>query len=510
MRRLITVLALAIMLCMACITPAIPSQTSVPTIGSLFGHERPDTEDVIYFTNNDVLRGTVLDEYITISTPYGIIRASLRKCAGISFEGSTANAEAVVTVNFNRFTGIIDNRVIRFKIGSSGETIEVRKEKIKHIVLKRVADELDFTESDSSMFVMTNGDLITGTANPPQIAIRTDYADMKVGFDEIKEVVMHRGDRPSVQVTKKNNDIVRGELVTGEITLVLDIGASIDAVYKDKFSKILVSDGSEQVLALFESAVASGGTPAPMATLPYGAQEIALTIPGGDQVQIKMQLIPPGTFTMGSYWNEKDRFDDEGPQHLIAISKPFYMGIYEVTQAQWTAVMGTFPSEFGYIPTNPVEQVSWEDCQGFIAKLNTMGMGRFRLPSEAEWEYACRAGSTSTFPWGDDPAYRELGEYAWYANNSDGTPHPVGQKKPNAWGLYDMHGNVWEWCNDWFGSYVGISQVDPEGPATGSGRVLRGGSWPNSPQYCRPALRGSAEPTFRNDNLGFRLVMTAR
>ncbi len=239
-------------------------------------------------------------------------------------------------------------------------------------------------------------------------------------------------------------------------------------------------------------------------------QEIAIAIPGAEQVQIKMRLMPEGNFVMGSSGMEADRQNDEGPQHQVTITKSFYLGIYEVTQMQWEAVMGTRPSCFGYVAMNPVESISWDDCQKFIAKLNTLGIGTFRLPTEAEWEYACKAGSTTRFPWGDDPEYTKLGEYAWYDANSAQKLHPVGQKKPNAWGLYDMHGNVWEWCSDWYGSYSDMNQTDPTGAVTGSNRVKRGGSWRNFPKYCRAADRDYGTPADAYDSLGFRLVRTSQ
>lgn len=233
-------------------------------------------------------------------------------------------------------------------------------------------------------------------------------------------------------------------------------------------------------------------------------QEITLTLPGG--VPLTMALIPAGTFMMGSPEDEQDRDSDEGPQHQVTITEPFYMGIYEVTQAQWEAVMGANPSYFLGDTSRPVERVSWYDCQEFVTELNTMGLGTFRLPTEAEWEYACRAGSTTRFPWGDDPTYGWLGEYAWYRNNSSSTTHPVGQKEANIWGLFDMHGNVWEWCGDWYAAYGYDAQTDPSGPESGSTRVFRGGSWVIDPQCCRSAFRGISTPTSTGRILGFRLV----
>jgi formylglycine-generating enzyme required for sulfatase activity len=170
--------------------------------------------------------------------------------------------------------------------------------------------------------------------------------------------------------------------------------------------------------------------------------------------------------------------------------------------------MGTNPSEFKGAK-NPAESVSWDECQEFLKKLNALGKerGEFRLPTEAEWEYACRAGTRTRFCSGDADA--ELADYAWYDANSGSTTHPVGEKKPNAWGLFDCHGNVWEWCADWWGhDYYGKSpRDDPTGPATGSGRVLRGGSWLYYPGLCRSAFRYTCGgPADRSSCIGFRVV----
>lgn len=223
-------------------------------------------------------------------------------------------------------------------------------------------------------------------------------------------------------------------------------------------------------------------------------------LPGG----AKMELIwcGPGTFKMGSPVDEEGRFADE-PLHSVTLTKGFWLGKYEVTQAQWASVMGNNPSRFKN-PNNPVENVSWDDCQLFIRKVNTALGGAARLPTEAEWEYACRAGS------GDAVAGSGLlDEMAWYDANSGKRPHEVGRNSANAWGFLDMHGNVLEWCSDWF-SKLGDQSVDPKGAPSGSFKVLRGGCWFFYARDCRSAYRLKREPTLRNCIYGFRLACSEK
>ena len=232
------------------------------------------------------------------------------------------------------------------------------------------------------------------------------------------------------------------------------------------------------------------------------AKEMTLDLGGG--VTMKLVPIPAGKFMMGSPDSEQWRHTTEGPQHEVTLSKPFYMGVTEVTQAQYQAIMGTNPSSFKGA-TNPVETVSWNDATEFCKKLSEKTRQAVRLPTEAEWEYACRAGSKTRFCFGD--AEEGLGDYAWYHVNAGKTTHPVGQKKPNVWGLYDMHGNVFEWCADWRGDYPKGAVTDPQGPASGSRRVLRGGSWYINTDNCRAAFRSRSNPDHRLNNVGFRVVV---
>ena len=221
-------------------------------------------------------------------------------------------------------------------------------------------------------------------------------------------------------------------------------------------------------------------------------------------IGMKFTHIPAGEFMMG----EDGHDSQKKPVHKVNISKPFYLGTYHVTQREWKTVMGDNPSN-SKGDDLPVEKVSWNDVQEFIKKLNQKeGTDKYRLPSEAEWEYSCRAGTTSRFLFGDCESM--LGEYAWYNGNSSSKPHPVGQKKPNLWGLYDMHGNVWEWVQDWWhGNYNGApSDGSVWEDGGGSNRVRRGGSWSRNAHGCRSVSRISNVPSNRSSYLGFRLLRT--
>jgi formylglycine-generating enzyme required for sulfatase activity len=216
---------------------------------------------------------------------------------------------------------------------------------------------------------------------------------------------------------------------------------------------------------------------------------------------MKFVWIPPGTFMMGSPEQEAER-DKSEIQHKVTLTSGFYLGMCTVTQEQWQALMKDNPSRAKKEKNLPVENVSFDECLEFLKKMGDKDGQRYRLPSEAEWEYACRAGSKSCYCFGDDP--KLLGEYAWYRDNAGEKPHPVAQKKPNRWGLCDMHGNIWEWCADWYGAYPKDAVVDPKGPEKGTSRVLRGGSFYSPSSFVRCSIRGYFDPAKRGLNIGFR------
>ncbi|MBP5285336.1 MAG: formylglycine-generating enzyme family protein [Kiritimatiellae bacterium] len=254
-------------------------------------------------------------------------------------------------------------------------------------------------------------------------------------------------------------------------------------------------------IAVLAASAFLGAGSAHSAQAPSVAHECGETrtvvLPGG--ATMELVWCPPGKFAMGSPPDEIGRLDDE-PLHQVTITRGFWLGKYEVTQRQWESVMRNNHSRFKG-KDNPVENISWHDCETFVHRINAVLGGAARFPTEAEWEYACRAGSSTPFSGG-----AEIDDMAWYDMNSDNRTHEVGRNRPNAWGLYDMHGNVLEWCKDWFAPLSGAAAVDPEGPPSGSFKAIRGGCWFSYGSDCRCSYRLRREPSLRNCIFGFRLA----
>ena len=238
-----------------------------------------------------------------------------------------------------------------------------------------------------------------------------------------------------------------------------------------------------------------------------------ILLPG--KVPLDLVWIPAGSYQRGASIKELDYLENELPQHEVTLTEGFWMGKYVVTKAQWEAVMETTPwAEQRFVlnePDSPAVYISWDDAQVFIDNLNTLTGRNFRLPTEAEWEYAARAGTTTCFYWGDDEDYSVMPGYAWFKDNAFETgehyAHIVGQKKPNAWELYDMAGNVWEWCQDWYAYYPNKKNLtDPKGPKEGDYKILRGGSWFYYGGFSRMARRDHLPPAVLSYEYGFRIA----
>ena len=284
-----------------------------------------------------------------------------------------------------------------------------------------------------------------------------------------------------------------GQPQTGEVAT-----ADLGGAGQPQTSEVAAADlgGAEQPQTGEVATTDLGGAEQPQ------TGEVATADLGGG-VKIDLVWVPAGCFQMGSPDAEQDHQSCEGPVHTVELDG-FWMGKYEVTQEQYEAVMGKNPSKFKGAK-NPVEQVSWNDAVEFCRNASQKTGKDLRLPTEAEWEYACRAGSTTRFCFGDSDT--GLGEYAWYDGNSGKTTHPVGEKKENNWDLYDMHGNVWEWCGDLYADrYEAAAAKNPQGASSGPCRVLRGGGWSNGPQFCRSATRDGGSPSRTGISRGFRVV----
>jgi formylglycine-generating enzyme required for sulfatase activity len=278
-----------------------------------------------------------------------------------------------------------------------------------------------------------------------------------------------------------------------------DLGSN-DLVWREGWAEWRVLGQVEEFAQFFQSRRPATPPPIPGSAAGSVTPATQTRTFGG----IEFVWCPPGSFLMGTPGNTNTEIP-----HQVKLTRGFWIGKYPVTQAQWLRVMGNNPSTFRDAGLEaPVENVSWDDTQRFCSAVSRVERMELRLPTEAEWEYACRAGSTGPYCF-DSPYVGELLDYAWFSENSGETTHPVGQKKPNDWGLHDMHGNVWEWCADWYEKYTKGPATDPKGPRSGSARVLRGGSWCDSAEGCRSALRSRAHPAGQFHYLGFRVAVSS-
>ncbi len=453
----------------------------------------PEQDDVIFFRNGDVLRGRVLNDTLRIYTPYALVGIPLHACEKLLFAGSGGDKDTLSTVNGNRFSGNVVDRTVRFRSSLGKNRWEIRREKILRILFHPVPErDRSFPVPEKTdLFVMVNGDLLTGRPEETAFLMTTEGNGLEVPFSEVRSLEIPDEGGDGARVFTKAGEVIRGVLETGAISLKLDIGARIDPFYLDQCSTVFMDDGNRR------AAERAAQVPDPEREEPEAREEDGNPGILTNSIGMKLKRIKPGAFVMGSGRGNMD----EAPPHRVALTEPFYIGVLEVTQGQWEDVMGNNPSYFKG-PRHPVEKVSWNDARLFCRKLSQLENRTYRLPTEAEWEYACRAGNSTEFPWGDE--FRE--DSAWCSVNSGGATQEVGTRESNAWGLYDMIGNVWEWVEDTYGPYPGGEIPEPV-PRNGKERVLRGGGWYNVPERCRAASKTFQNPGYGSSSTsGFRVV----
>jgi formylglycine-generating enzyme required for sulfatase activity len=376
---------------------------------------------------------------------------------------------STVRADVNTFVGTVT--VKQFRIASPYGDVTVKLDQIRRI---RPGSQAAGFKADRWTIELRDGTGLKGMAFNRSFSIQTPYGRMAVPPDQIVTAAF-APDGKSIRVECQGSDRIVGTL------------------------------GPKTTTISFKTA--KGKVDVPAGTIAAVSAHRDFTIDLGKGVTMKLAGIPAGQFVMGSPKSEKDRKDHEGPQRRVVISRPFYMGVTEVTQAQYQRITGKNPSKLKN-PQNPVEQVSWKDAAAFCTALSKKTGRTVALPTEAQWEYAYRAGTKARFSFGN--ADKDMPAHGWYSSTGGGKTHPVAQKKPNAWGLYDMHGNAWEWCANWYAnSYANAETLDPKGPATGQLRIIRGASFCDHAYRCRAAARASHAPGRRWHNIGFRVVVEA-
>jgi formylglycine-generating enzyme required for sulfatase activity len=474
----------------------------------VFEERRSTGTDNVILLNGDKLTGTVLNPSYSLQTTYATIPIDKSSIAGISLEGTDKRIERIVTETNDQFSGTLDTTVFVFR-RENGSILTIRPEKVQKVVF-RVRQRESADLSDYQEIYLKNGDHFHGRLQTGILSVVTSYATMPVRLSEVDTITWEDDSKQPVKISMLNGDIVRGMIVTEDITLALGYADMRITVRIDHIQEIRC-----RRQPISEPIIAATVLDAP----PSVSMSSRLVLSLGAGVDMTFARIPAGRCAIGSQTAESGRDDDE-VLHEVTLTRPVYMSTTEVTQAQYKLIMGINPSRYTH-PQRPVEQVTWMQASEFCVRLSSKTKRAMRLPTEAEWEYACRAGTQTAYVWGDamhmgqdwcnGPDLAAQTRYRdWQVFNfNDGyvTTSPVGVFKPNAFGLYDMHGNVWEWCQDWFTGYSLTDVTDPHGPRAGSKRVFRGGAWYGNATSCRSANRNGASPESRLWDVGLRVVL---
>ncbi len=471
-------------------------QASDAALREVFGVPRNAAEDALFLNDGTRVTGTILNDALSLRAPYGLLKFAATNLAGVKAAGTVQPFALVVTIDGGQFSGFIEDPAWMIKL-ADGATNQFRREKLLAAVFQIRPDE--GRPDAPQFFKLRNGDHFAGRLRGDSLAQVFGSASTGSKPDDVAFVQFLDGPRPRIRIGLQSGQTLTGTWPGEDLDIEADHAGTLKLYwgYLDR-----IEFGAKTVRT------APGDTPPVIAAA-------ANVPPDGRQIP-GLAWIPPGRFVMGSPVEETDRDLDEGPQTEVTLTRGFWMGVCEVTQAEYKALMETNPSRFLGDPQLPVERVTWREAMDFCARLNqrhaadgTLPRGYlYRLPTEAEWEYACRAGTTSRFSFGDDPTGLLLPGYAWFGDNSDSAPHPIGTKTANAWGLHDLHGNVLEWCLDAAtGSLPGGRVTDYRAPESGSLRIARGGSWLYGAKACRSANRDSYGETTRCSDVGFRVVL---
>lgn len=493
-----------VILSLVLLAVSVRAELAARPVGNVFGIQMSRDTDLLVLLDGSRLTGTLLNQTFALRTAYAPLKFERGMLAGIDLERGAQNGEVILTVNNNRFSGFLEDSF--FSIQSpTGEPTQIRREKVGKVVFRDRGEALSGRQRGRCIR-LKNGDWCSGEFIVESLTLATPGGPESFNKQNIKSLTFTTNTPPLANVTLRTGKTAQGKLELEDIPIQLDVGPAL-LIYRDKIQSI----GDE----LFP--VASNSTPIATAHEANSPAPSTLMASQAGSTNIEgMVWIPAGEFTMGSPIDEAGRDMDEGPQTRMVIPHGFWMGKCEVTQGEFQAVMGTNPSNARGDTNCPVEKVSWYDAVRYCAQRTQQEKRSaklpegyaYRLPTEAEWEYACRAGTATRFCYGDDKGEFRLGEYAWFIRNGDSMTHPVGTLEPNAWGLHDMHGNVWEWCFDrWQSILPGGSVTNLPVATEDSLRVARGGSWLYEGKACRSANRDDYSPSNRCSDVGFRVVL---
>ncbi|MBM3839834.1 MAG: formylglycine-generating enzyme family protein, partial [Verrucomicrobia bacterium] len=516
-------------------TPASAPGIGTGILETVFNLKRPSDTDLLLLRSGEKLTGAIVNPSFQFRTAYADLELPAGLLAGIDFEGALTCQEVIVTANGNRLSGFLQPPTLVIRL-ENGSQVETRREKVSKAIF-RIQRDYPPVDPRSRLIRLRNGDVLSGSLITALEFVDANHARAPFQFSDIETVTLAPGEIPRVTARLRNGESWQGRLGSDDIDLQLDLGPRVQIYHgridvidgraesladlrsgKDAFHRVpdiaidrpgKIRDGVESVLTKSTERANSHKADS------LGAGSPSRSSHNQAKDRDGLVWIPPGTFMLGSPPEEADRGLDEGPQVKATIDHGFWMGQCEVTQAQFRAVIGINPSHFTGDTNRPVEKVSWQDALEYCARLTAAehAAGKlpeghaYRLPTEAEWEYACRAGTTTRFSYGDDIGYSQLGSHAWFTGNSGSTTNPVGTRRPNPWGLYDMHGNVWEWCLDHWAGGSATEGPDEGRNEQGSLRTARGGSWLYDGRFCRSANRDDYFKSSRCSDLGFRVVL---